>query len=59
MYQELVAAGKKLVFVRPDYHDKLRGRRYEPIIVDRDILTLEQYERAEEMLKAFLSSNLA
>lgn len=59
MYQELMDSGKKLVFVRPEPYSKLRGQRYEPIIVDKDILTLDQCERADEILKMFLSSNLA
>lgn len=52
--EELIASGRKVVYVRPDDRKRLQGGRQPWSIVDKDILTPERYERAEKLLTEFL-----
>lgn len=51
---DLMDAGYKVTPVYITPNSELRGRRYESVIVDKDILTPAQYERAERMLADIL-----
>lgn len=60
--EELLASGRTVVYGRPGKSERLQGSRSKLNLRDRDILTLEQYERAERILKEYLKthrSNLA
>lgn len=51
---DLMDAGYNVTPVYVTPNSKLRGRSYESIIVDKDILTPAQLELAERMLDAIL-----
>ena len=51
--KELLAGGRTVVYVRPEKHTKLPGSRKPWIVLDRDILTPEQYERADRIWNEF------
>lgn len=55
-YLRLLKAGKKLVFMSPKTSGDLRGSSYESIIVDRDMLSPAQLERAERILDIFMET---
>lgn len=50
-YLELVAGGREVVYVRPG--ENLQGSRKQWLILDRDVLTPERYERAERIWNEF------
>ena len=52
-YLELIAGGREVVYVRPGDYKKLQGSRKQWLILDRDILTPERYERAERIWNEF------
>ena len=53
MIEKLRAEGRTVVYVRPQDPKKLLGSRKPWPILDRDILTPEQYERADRMWKEY------
>lgn len=56
--QDLEAAGYNVMPVYHTPHENLQGRRYESVIVDKDILTPKACERVERFLDEMLKSNL-
>lgn len=46
---ELRASGRTVVYVRPQEPKKLLGARKSWVVMDRDVLTPEHYERAERI----------
>jgi hypothetical protein len=51
---ELLASGRKVVYVRPKESKQTCGGRQSWLLPDKDILTPERYERAEKLLNEFL-----
>ena len=54
LYKKLIDAGYRLEFVQSAPFSKLKGRRFEPIVIDKDILRPDQLTRAEVMLNKIL-----
>jgi hypothetical protein len=52
-YLELISAGRTVVYVSPEKHKRLVGGRSKWVLVDRDVLTPEGYERAERIWNAY------
>lgn len=56
--QSLKDAGYNVTPIYRTPRKELQGRRYESVIIDKDILTPEACERAERFLDEMLKSNL-
>ena len=56
--EELIKSGKKVVLIEPKLTSKqTRGIRCEDIFTDRDILTRERMERADQILNMILKKS--
>ena len=56
--KELIKSGKKVVLIEPKLTSKqTRGIRCEDIFTDRDILTRERMERADQILNMILKKS--
>lgn len=53
---ELMSDGKKVVVIPRKAPKDLVGRRLNCNLLDKDILTLEQYERADNILREYLKN---
>ncbi len=58
LYKKLIDSGYRLEFIKSTPFSKLRGRRFEPAIIDKDILHPDKLAKAEQMLNKILKGEI-